>query len=638
MIGRLLGGRYEVVERVGTGGMAIVYRARCSLLHRDVAVKVLKEEHTQDEDFLSRFRQEARAAASLSHPNVVSIHDVGEERGLPYIVMEYIDGPTLKEWISEKGPLPVDEALEITQQVLSALDHAHSHGVIHRDIKPHNILLSSSGMWKVADFGIARATSGSTLKHTQKILGSAHYFSPEQARGGYVGERADLYATGVVLYEMLTRRVPFEGDSPVAIALKHISEPVPAISEYNPDIPSALEAAIMKAMHKDRDRRYGSAKEMGEALRQGLQGIAPEEEGGSDCPTVAVPRVRRGAHRNAANGGGKEGVGSSSNRNNRQKESGGGGRWKLVLAWVAALAILGGTFAYGGYRIWEWLDVPVVQVPFVEGRSLEDAQRLLESAALTGRIAGQRHDDAIPVGHIIQQEPTAGEDVRKNRVVDLIMSMGPEWIDDGVPNVGDLHVQEAEATLYNAGLEVELVERYDEDVRESYIVDQNPSPGTRVQKGTTVTLVVSMGPEPAPFSLAGFIGQPLDDARTRISDLGLRLRIVEEFTEYPDGIVADQNPDPGSTVQRGDTVVLVVSKGEEDANVREITISVPDSPPEQEILVRVVDKRGERTVYRNSHDAGDVIAMNVYWYDDTARVRVFSNGLEVMSKILKVED
>lgn len=634
MIGRLLGGRYEILERVGTGGMALVYRARCTLLHRDVAVKVLKEEHTQDEEFLSRFRQEARAAASLSHPNVVSIYDVGEESGLPYIVMEHIEGPTLKEWVSEKGPLSVDQALDITQQVLSALEHAHSHGVIHRDIKPHNILRASSGLWKVADFGIARATSGSTLKHTQKVLGSAHYFSPEQARGGYVGERADLYATGVVLYEMLTGKVPFEGDSPVAIALKHISDPVPAISQHRPDIPPALEAAIMKALHKDRDRRYGSARSMATALKEGTEGKMPQEDSSGDCPTVEIPRVSRSQARN----GGGEVKASQPHYNGREGSGTRGALIRTLVFWLLAFLLLGGALTYAGFRAWEWWDVPVVQVPYVEGRSLEDAQRLLESAGLAGRIAGQRHDDSMPVGHIIQQDPIAGEDVRKNRVIDLIMSMGPEWIEEGVPQVSGLRLQEAEAILYNAGLEVELMEKYDDDVAEDHVADQNPGPGTRVQKGTIVTLVVSMGPEPAPFSLMGFIGQPISEARSKVSELGLRLRIVEEFTDYPDGIVADQNPGPGSTVKRGDTVVLVVSKGGEDANVREVTITVPESPAEQEILVRVIDKRGERTVYRNSHKAGDIISINVYWYDDTARLRVFSGDREVMSEILKVED
>ncbi len=635
MIGRRLGGRYDIISRIGTGGMAAVYRARCSFLHRDVAVKILKQDLAQNQEFLDRFRREARAAASLSHPNVVAIYDVGEDEGLPYIVMEYIEGPTLKELVTKDGPLPVGRALDIMQQVLAALEHAHSHRVIHRDIKPHNILLTKAGMVKVADFGIARAASGSTLEYTETILGTAHYFSPEQARGGFVGERADIYASGVVLYEMLTGRVPFEGDSPVTIALKHINDPVPPASQYNPDLTPAVEAAIMKALHKDRDRRYGSACEMSSTLEQAAAGKMPDPDPGeSESPTVEMPPVRAT----------KRIQGCRADKSRRGDEPKNGARekpmfqrWALVF-WVLILVAVGLSVTYAGYRAWDWWDVPVVQVPYVEGRNLEDAQRLLEATDLTGRISGQRHHDSIPVGYIIQQDPGAGEDVRKSRVVELIMSLGPEWIDQGVPGVVDMHAQAAEATLFNAGLHPEVVERYDDDVPASHVIEQNPASGTRVQKGTTVVLTVSLGPEPSPFNLPGFIGQPAEDARARLTDLGMRLRVVEEYTEYPDGIVADQNPRPGVEVRPGDLVVLVVSKGGEDANSQVVTITVPDTPAEQEMLVRVIDVRGERTVYRNTHSAGDVITMNVYWYDDTARIRVFADGHEIEDWVLEVGD
>ena len=258
LIGRLLGKRYEILEKIGGGGWALVYRAQDTFLHRPVAVKVLRSQYTADDDFVRRFKREAQAAASLSHPNVVSIYDVGQEDDVYYIVMEYIDGQTLKEKIDAEAPLPIPVSVKIALQILDALDHAHQAKIVHRDIKPHNILLTRSGRVKVTDFGIARAATTTTLTHTGSIIGSAHYFSPEQARGGFTGEKSDIYSVGVVLYEMVTARVPFEGDSPISVAIKHIQEDVPPPTQLNPAVPVELEEIILRAMEKDQNRRYQS--------------------------------------------------------------------------------------------------------------------------------------------------------------------------------------------------------------------------------------------------------------------------------------------------------------------------------------------------------------------------------------------
>ncbi len=628
MIGRRLGDRYDIFRRIGAGGMATVYLARCTLLQRDVAVKVLKAELVENEDFLTRFQQEARAAASLSHPNVVAIYDVGQEDGVPYIVMEYIEGPTLKELIVQQGPLPIQRAAGILSQLLSALEHAHGQGIIHRDIKPHNILLTTGGMPKVADFGIARAASGSTLELTATILGSAHYFSPEQARGGFVGEKSDIYATGVVLYEMLTGQVPFDGDTPVSIALKHLNEPVPAPSQLNPEVTPQLEAVVLRALEKDRDDRYASARDMARALSAASGGRA----GDVGAPAGAAEAVPpgKGPRLQAAGDGTKQ-----AKRSRLVFKF----NWRVLAIWVLAFLLLGVSLSYAGIRVWDWWDVPVVEVPAVQGRSLEDGQRALEAVGLAGRIAGQRHHDEIPVGHIIGQDPTAGEEVRSNRVVDLFMSLGPEWVEAGVPAVQGMRVQLAEAALYNAGLKVVLDEVYDDDVSEGHVVSQNPAAGARVQKGTVITLLISLGPEPAPVRMPGFVGQPVADAQEQVEQLGLRLRIVEDYTEYPEGIVADQNPQQGQMVQTGDTVVLVVSKGGDDANSRQISIEVPAAPPQQEILVKVIDTKGERTVYRNTHPADAVFDITVHWYGDTARLRVFTDGTEIveLNQVLRAD-
>ncbi|NLC68028.1 MAG: Stk1 family PASTA domain-containing Ser/Thr kinase, partial [Clostridiaceae bacterium] len=290
----VLGNRYELIEKIGGGGMAVVYKARCRLLNRYVAVKVLREEFTGDEEFVKRFEIEAQSAASLSHPNIVPIYDVGNENNVYYIVMEYVDGITLKEYIAEKGPLEWKEAIRIATQICSAIEHAHIKKIIHRDIKPQNILVTKEGIAKVTDFGIARAATSSTITMVGTTIGSVHYFSPEQARGGYIDEKSDLYSLGIVLYEMVTGRMPFDGESPVAIALMHIQDkPVPP-TELNKDIPKALNDIIIKAIRKEQSNRYQSASEMLEDLYRALRepyGSFAEDNGEEESPTRKIKAI-----------------------------------------------------------------------------------------------------------------------------------------------------------------------------------------------------------------------------------------------------------------------------------------------------------------------------------------------------------
>ncbi len=299
MIGSELGGRYEIVERIGGGGMAIVYKAYDTLLHRHVAVKVLREQFVHDEEFIQRFRREARSAASLSHPNVVSIYDVGQDEDIHYIVMEYIEGGTLNDIIKERAPLQAEEAVKIASQICDALDHAHQNGIIHRDIKPHNILISKSGRIKVTDFGIARAAASSHITQTGAVLGSVHYFSPEHAKGVAQGEKSDIYSLGAVLYQMVTNRLPFAGDSPISVALKHLQEDFEEPRSINPLLPQSLENIILKALRKRPEERYESARAMLEDLetcllpeRRDERKVFYEPEDDDDEKTIIMPAIR----------------------------------------------------------------------------------------------------------------------------------------------------------------------------------------------------------------------------------------------------------------------------------------------------------------------------------------------------------
>ena len=380
MLGRILGDRYELVEKVGSGGMAIVYKAKCHLLRRHVAVKILRPELVEDEDFVARFKRESLAAASLSHPNIVNIYDVGEENGVYYIVMEYVRGKTLKEYIREKGRLDWEEAVRIASQICSALKHAHKNGIVHRDIKPQNILVSEDGTIKVADFGIARAVSSATVTVAgANVMGSVHYFSPEQARGGYVDAKSDLYSLGIVLYEMVTGCVPFEGDTAISVALKHIQERAKPPWELNPDLPKSLNDVIEKSTEKDQARRYQTA---GEMLRD-LQRVLREPEGDfvvrsidSDLPTQVIEPVNFDSNPN--------------NRPVREKRS----VWLKLILFIIPMVLLILLISYLGRQIYDKHFVTEdVEVPGLIGLFEDEASKMLYEKNLTLNVLERKHSD-----------------------------------------------------------------------------------------------------------------------------------------------------------------------------------------------------------------------------------------------------
>jgi eukaryotic-like serine/threonine-protein kinase len=570
MIGKILGNRYQVVEKIGDGGTAFVFKGMDNLLNRHVTVKILRPEYVSDQDFVRRFRREAQAAASLSHPNIVSIYDVGIEDGIHYIVMEYIHGQSLKELIEEMGSLPVAMAADYACQIAHALGNAHKHGIIHRDVKPHNILISEDGRVKVADFGIAQAVTASTVTYNNgSILGSVHYFAPEQARGGQTNEQSDIYSLGVVLFEMLTGQVPFTGESPVSIAVKHLQEPFPRPREINPEIPAAVERIIRRAVEKDPANRYRTAREISSDLSDYLQG--KEVKAVLDEP-FSTPGPGRKAGKPAPSG----------------KRKMMGWQWAAAVAALLMVALL----VVGVLRLRNYWVVPEVEVPDVVGESLASAADLLDAVNLSFRLEQTTHD-TVPSGHVISQNPPAGRRVKIDRVIDLVVSTGPELVE--VINVVGRMEREATLALKELGFEVEVQERHS-DEPPGMVIGQNPGVGHRISRGLVVTLHVSIGGKP--FPLRDLTGMTLDDVRNWLELFGLEPGRVREVHDenFAAGQVISQSPAANTQVQAGDSVDLTVSKGPDQTTVQkhEIRIDTTGIPEGQEVTVVIRDVFGER--------------------------------------------
>ncbi len=541
MIGKNLAGRYELLEKIGEGGMAQVYRGWDSQLRRTVAIKVLKEQMTGDSAFVQRFRREAQSAAGLSHPNIVNIYDVGEEDHTHFFVMEYLHGKTLKQYIREKGRLPADEAVAIAARIAEALTQAHAAGVIHRDIKPQNIIFSHNGQVKVADFGIAIATDGTTtLTCTDKIVGSVHYFSPEQARGSLAGKHSDLYSLGVILYEMVTGQVPFNGESPVSVAMKHVQEPVIPPSRLAGDIPEPLERIILKAMEKDPAHRYLNAKEFLEDL------LYFQEEGKSRALPASVNNIDDEDTRVMKPLPGKEKKrGWAAIKKN----------WPLVLIIVFLLgALITGSILF----IRGFLNVPEVTVPEVRNLSYEDAVAVLKEHGLTPDPEVQFvQDDIIPEGYVVKTVPFQGRTVRQKRPVQLYISKGPENI-----LVPDLYLhteEEARIMLKELDLKISCVREYNDEVPEGKIFKQVPRADLPVSRDEEIVVYVSSGSRP--FRLDTLTGRMKDEAVAYLKQEGLIPRLRYEPAEQPPETVVAQFPEPGSSVQPGQSVDLVISSG-----------------------------------------------------------------------------
>ncbi|AOT68413.1 Stk1 family PASTA domain-containing Ser/Thr kinase [Geosporobacter ferrireducens] len=557
MKGRILGNRYEMIEKIGGGGMALVYKARCQLLNRFVAVKILRPEFTSDEDFISKFKRESQAAASLSHPNIVNIYDVGnEDNDVYYIVMEYVKGKTLKQVIKEKGTLEADECINISKQIALALQHAHTNHIVHRDIKPHNILITDDGRVKVTDFGIARAATSSTVTNTGSVIGSVHYFSPEQARGGYTDEKSDLYSLGIVMYEMSAGRVPFEGESPISIALKHIHEDVTPPSMINKNIPKALEDIIMKLIQKDQLKRYNSAKEILEDLNQALKqpmGNFVKIDEDDDSPTQVIPAIKDEdikVNRNTVKNAGKE----------KRKEV--KSRWiiwgAIATAFILALIFIGSMFYFNGIFTGQEKEVPdVVGIPY------EKAKENLENIGLTAEYTEQFSAE-FDEGTVMAQEPKKGEVVKAGYPIKLIVSKGAKMVE--VPNLVNKNINEIDAILFNANLKEGLVKYEYNTLPIGVVISQSPQPKSEVAEGSEISVVVSQGLETKTILMPNLVGKDLNSAKKIIETSGLVWGNVEY--KFDNNIAKDdvisQSIAPETEVEEKRVVDLVVSKGPEN--------------------------------------------------------------------------
>ena len=605
--GKLLGNRYEIVEKVGNGGIATVYKATDKVLKRNVAVKILRDEFTTDEEFIKRFEAEAQSAARLTHPNIVSIYDVGVENNLYYIVMELIQGKTLKEIIvEERGPLPWKWSVNVAIQIASALEMAHRNNIIHRDIKPHNIIITEDGIAKVTDFGIAKAVSNSTITAFGTTIGSVHYFSPEHARGGFTDAKSDLYSLGVVMYEMVTGRVPFDADTPVSVALKHMQEKPEEPIEVNNHVPVAVNKIIMKALQKDATLRYQSASEMLIDLRKALKNPDGDfvEELEYD-PTAKTQKINTDMYGNIKDELGKDSRGKKEGKFKRFIKN------HKALSIVIGLIILFALSLGGTLGVLSITNPPEVEMPNVVGLSKEEAQKAIEDAKLKFEVKSEEYNKDVEEGHVISQDPTYMEKynkVKQGSTVSVVISKGQEKTT--VPKVVGMEKEEAIKALEDAKLKVEVIEETSKKVEEGYVISQETDADTEAFAGDTVKIHVSTGTGIKQVTVESVIGQDEATAKSTLEGLGLKVNVSYQDATSDNGKVLKQSIDSGKTVDEGTTITITVNKVAESKDlkvyidVKSITGGYDKDSETSEDVAKIVNieiKVGDVTKYTNSN-------------------------------------
>lgn len=619
----LLNNRYRLIQRIGIGGMAYVYEAEDTLLKRRVAVKILKEQYLEDAEFVNKFENEAQSAASLNHPNIVNIYDVGNEerdgKQLHYIVMELIEGSTLKEAIAAKGKMENEVIVRIAKQIAKALKCAHENKIVHRDIKPANILIMKSGDIKVADFGIARISSSSTITYTNSILGTVHYISPEQAKGRYTDHKSDIYSLGIVMYEMATGKVPFDADNSVGIAIKHIQEEAIPPREINQLIDPGLESIIHKCMEKNPNDRYDSVDDLiydlshyknmdDTVLIKSARGGYAEESVGNSSPFDRSRRIgknRKRAHKNE-----EAYYQSRYDQDEDEEEERSGGRWFPVVLGIIALLTILLVVAFFGRKNLESLNEVKTKVPAVVNLSEKEAVKLLEQNELKAKILERVYDAKVDAGQVVEQSIVEGTMVDKGSEIGLKISMGKESVT--VPDLRNLTVSEAIERLQKDGFAVgETIHENSQDVEKDRIIRTEPGVGASVEAEARISIIVSDGPEKKKTVVPVLIGTDQDKALEAIRSANLTVGALKtENSRYDVGTVIKQSIKSGEKVDEGTAIDLVVSLGpaiseseEEKTKIYKVNVFPPDGKTSFILQVYDYNKSKEHPIFEETIDA-----------------------------------
>ncbi len=591
--GIFLGKRYEILGKIGAGGMADVYKGKDHKLNRFVAIKVLKSDYRSDEVFIQKFLSEAQAAAGLMHPNVVNVYDVGQDRGLYYMVMELVEGVTLKEYIEKKGRLTPKETVSISIQMVTGIQAAHKQHIIHRDIKPQNIIISKEGKVKVTDFGIAHATT-TTKTISASVMGSVHYASPEQARGGIVDEKSDIYSAGITMYEMITGHVPFDGDSTVSVAIKHLQENIVSPAEEVPDIPYSLECIVMKCTQKNPERRYLNCEDLIQDLKRSLTdpegtfvNMSPYANVTDETVVLSESEVERIKQRRYEDDEYEDDddeyddeydddyddYDDDDEYSRRSPDSVDSNVKKItkilmiaaaVVIAIGAIFMVGkatGLFKFGGNKILKDEGKKTIAVPKVVGKSVKEAIEILNDANLGYQIVHEESSDKYKKGQVIKQTPEGGKKVPENTEIKLVVSLGKGDKKIKVPDVLNLTEEEAEEMLTDAKLSVEVKYEFHDSIPEGKVITTSPKAGAEVKEGSKVTVMVSKGTQDS--TVPKLTGLTEEQAKGALSEAGLRCgSVTEEYSDkYEKGLVISQSEEAGKKLEKDSAVNIVISKG-----------------------------------------------------------------------------
>ena len=654
---RILANRYELIQKIGTGGMAVVYQAYDTALDRQVAVKLLRDEYIDNPDFIRQFQREAKAVAKLSHQNIVNIYDFGKSDGLMYLVMEYVNGCTLKELIAKQGPLPIQQILDYSIQLCYGLAQAHSHNIVHKDIKPHNIMIEHTHIAKITDFGIAQAINHLTMTHSNGVLGSAHYFSPEQARGEQVEFESDIYSLGIVMYEMLTGKVPFTGENPVSVALKHMQDKPPSLRVARRDVPLELELVVLRALEKNPTNRFQSMEEMAEALLD-VQAILDDQGAGiASYVDVGVSKhndvyqqymlereeqgeveVRRSVRKQSERDYAEESdeytrvmtsFEETRNQKYRIEEREETTPPRKMRKRNVILLILGAVLLFFG-SFWAMTALmggsDEVQVPSLLNKTVLEAEELLSAQSLKIVIDDEIYSADAPKGVIINQKPAASSTVKKGREIQVTVSLGIEKVQ--VPDLLGKNQQELTVALENAGLVLgETTMVTSKEYPYGAVVYQSPEAGTEMEPGSAVNIMVNEPPEAAVPSLTG---KTQSEAQQNLQLTGLAIGSIttEPSDTYIKGIVLRQEPLADTLLREGDRVNLVVSSGPGPAQSDQFELIVPESGT---LVATMTDAKGTTELYRDYCFAGERVQKSFVYYG-TAKVTITCSNQVIMEK------